>query len=205
MSDTPSRGRPSTLDAAQVVEAAVRQYWADDPLSVSINDICKATSTSKPAVYRAFGNDDGLKCCALTAYQAVAITPLLEIFQSAQNFEVTADSAIAFMLQDRDAAGLPRGCLFVMMRAQRHRFGPKTRAKIDQLRGLFLDGISAWIEAAKQKGQLAETLPTRIAVHHIDAQHAGAMRMQREGVPSEQIDALLRFGFAALRSAAYGR
>ena len=67
MSKAPSRGRPSTLDQDQIVETAVMQYWANDPLDVSINDICKLTGASKPGVYRAFGSDDGLKTKALEA------------------------------------------------------------------------------------------------------------------------------------------
>lgn len=201
MSKAPSRGRPSTLDHEQVVKTAVMQYWANDPLDVSINDICKLTGASKPGVYRAFGSDDGLKTKALEAYQDVAITPLLEIFQSGQSFDAIVDGVIAFMLQDRDALGLPKGCLFVMMRAQRQRLGPAASEKVEQLRTQFLTGVSAWVDDAKEQGQLAEALSTSIAAHYVDAQHAGAMRMQREGVPPGQIEAFLRYGFAALRSA----
>ena len=199
MSKAPSRGRPSTLDQDQIVETAVMQYWANDPLDVSINDICKLTGASKPGVYRAFGSDDGLKTKALEAYQHVAITPLLDIFQSGQSFDATVDEAIAFMLQDRDALGLPKGCLFVIMRAQRPRLGPAASKKVDQLRTQFLAEISTWVADAKTKGQISKALPTDIAAHYVDAQHAGAMRMQREGVLIEQIEAFLRYGFAALR------
>ena len=201
MSTVSSRGRPSTLDRDQVVHTAVMQYWANDPLDVSINDICKLTGASKPGVYRAFGSDDGLKSRALAAYGDVAIKPLLQIFQSGQRFDAIVDEAIAFMLQERDALGLPDGCLLVIMRAQRQRLGPAARDEVDHLRAKFLAGVSVWVEDAKQQGQIADALATDIVVHYIDAQHAGAMRMQREGVPQDQIEAFLRYGFAALRRA----
>ena len=135
----------------------------------------------------------------LESYEEVAIRPLLDIFRSGQSFDTAVASVISFMLQDRDAIGIPTGCLFVMMRAQRHRLGPATGEKIDQLRGDFLATIAAWVDDLKAKGQFREDLPTKVAALFVDAMHAGAMRMQREGVPTEQIDRFLRCGFEALR------
>ena len=195
----PSRGRPTTLDHDGVLHVALMQYWDHDPLSVSINDICKLTGASKPAIYRAFGSDDELKSKVLDVYEQVAIRPLLNIFEASQTFDATIEAAIAFMMQDRDVLNVPKGCLFVMMRTQHDRFGPKTMQKLDLLREQFERGISKWVECAKSKNQFDRNLPTAVAAHFIDAQHSGAMRMQKEGVPPDQIESFLRFGFAALR------
>jgi AcrR family transcriptional regulator len=197
-SSLPTRGRPTTLDQHAVLHVSLMQYWEDDPLSVSINDICKLSGASKPAIYRAFGSDDGLKSRVLDVYEQVAITPLLNIFKASQTFDATVDSAIDFMMQDRDLLGIPTGCLFVMMRTQHDRFGPKTVEKLDLLRERFQKGISNWVESAKSQNQFDKNLPTTVAAHFVDAQHAGAMRMQREGAPPDQIESFLRFGFATL-------
>ncbi|MGJ8533670.1 MAG: TetR/AcrR family transcriptional regulator [Alphaproteobacteria bacterium] len=197
---SPTRGRPSTLDQDEVLHVSLMQYWTHDPLAVSINDICKLTGASKPGIYRAFGSDDGLKSKVLDVYQNVAIAPLLDIFEARRTFDVTVEAVIAFMMQDREALGIPNGCLFVMMRSQQHRLGPKTVEKLDLLREGFRKGISDWVEDAKSKDQFDKNLPTTVAALFIDAQHAGAMRMQKEGVLSDQIESFLRFGFSALRS-----
>ncbi|MFT5870634.1 MAG: AcrR family transcriptional regulator [Paracoccaceae bacterium] len=197
-SSLPTRGRPTTLDQDAVLQVSLMQYWAHDPLSVSINDICKLTGASKPAIYRAFGSDDELKSRVLDVYEQVAIAPFLNIFEASQTFDATIDAVIDFMMQDRDVLGIPKGCLFVMMRTQHDRFGPKTVEKLDLLRERFQKGISSWVEGAKSQNQFDKNLPTTVAAQFVDAQHAGAMRMQKEGVPPDQIQSFLRFGFAAL-------
>lgn len=197
---SPSRGRPSTLNQDEVLQVSLMQYWVHDPLAVSINDICKLTGASKPGIYRAFGSDDGLKSAVLDTYQEAAIAPLLSIFKSGQDFDPTVEAVIAFMMQDREALGIPNGCLFVMMRSQQHRLGLQTAEKLDQLRQRFLGDISRWVEDVKSKDQFNKDLPTNVAALFVDAQHAGAMRMQREGVSANQIECFLRFGFTALRA-----
>lgn len=194
-----ARGRPRTLNQDEVLQVSLIQYWEHDPLAVSISDICKLTGASKPAIYRAFGSDDGLKAEVLALYEKVAIAPLLQIFEASRTFDETVEAAIAFMMQDRETLGIPNGCLFVMMRAQHHRFGPKTVKKLDLLRDRFRVGISNWVEDAKSKQQFDKNVPTTVATLLIDAQHAGAMRMQKEGVPPDQVESCLRVGFTALR------
>ena len=142
----------------------------------------------------------GLKSKVLDVYQELAIAPLLGIFAARRTFDVTVEAVITFMMQDREALGLPNGCLYVTMRSQQHRLGPKTVEKLDLLREQFQKGISDWVADAKTKGQIEKNVPTNVATLFIDAQHAGAMRMQKEDVHTEQIKSFLRFGFAALRS-----
>lgn len=196
----PTRGRPTTLDHAVVLKTALLEYWTYDPYSVSIADICKKTGTSKPAIYRAFGSDDGLKAEVLSLYQTLAVEPLLEIFASGKSFDESVDAVIAFLLQDRNVLGIPNGCLFVMLRAQQHRSGPITGQALKDLRQMFLEGISNWIEDMKSKTAFRQDVPTEIAALFVDAQHAGAMRMQKEDVALPQIESFLRCGFDALRA-----
>ena len=75
-----SRGRPKVLDRDRVLSVAMEQYWRHGPTKISVNDICKLSGSSKPAVYREFGSDDGLKATALLAHKAVAIDPFLACF-----------------------------------------------------------------------------------------------------------------------------
>lgn len=196
----PTRGRPTTLDHAVVLKTALLEYWTYDPYSVSIADICKKTGTSKPAIYRAFGSDDGLKAEVLSLYQTLAVEPLLEIFASSKSFDESVDAVTAFLLQDRNVLGIPNGCLFVMLRAQQHRSGPITGQALKDLRQMFLEGISNWIEDMKSKTAFRQDVPTEIAALFVDAQHAGAMRMQKEDVALPQIESFLRCGFDALRA-----
>ncbi|WP_171178191.1 TetR/AcrR family transcriptional regulator [Ruegeria sp. HKCCD8929] len=192
------RGRPKTLDRVHVLETAVMQYWEHGPTEVSINDICKLAQASKPGIYREFGSDDGLKAAALRTYQALAVDPFLALLTAEQPLARTLEEIVAFLMQDRDKLGIPKGCLFVSMRSQRDMFSPETLGTMDQLREHFLARLALWIDATKVAGEFRPEVPTKIAAHQIDTLHSGAMRMQRENVPASEIEGFLRFGLAAV-------
>jgi len=187
---TPTRGRPKTLDRDQVLQAALMEYWSKGPTDVSISDICGLTGTSKPGVYREFGSDDGLKVSVLETYHRLAIRPLIDILEKDQSTIDAIDALIGFMTQDRTNLGVPQGCLFVMMRAQSQQLGPSTCDKLHEVRRQLLDAYEAWITCSKSRGDFAD-IPTDVAALFMDAQHGGAMRMQREGVPNDTVVSVL--------------
>jgi AcrR family transcriptional regulator len=187
---TPTRGRPKTLDRDQVLQAALMEYWTKGPTDVSISDICGLTGTSKPGVYREFGSDDGLKASVLETYQRLAIRPLIDILERDQSTMDTINALIGFMTQDRTDFNIPQGCLFVMMRAQSQQLGPSTCDKLHEVRRQLLDAYEAWITCSKSRGDFAD-IPTDVAALFMDAQHGGAMRMQREGVPNDTVVSVL--------------
>ena len=192
-----ARGRPKTLDRDRVLQTALIQYWSKGPANVSINDICNLTGASKPGVYREFGSDDGLKKAVLEVYHGLAIQPVVDILEKSQLTKDTIDALIGFMTQDRAALGIPQGCLFVMMRAQSEHLGPSTCDKLNKVHRDLLAAYSEWIERAKLHGAFIN-IPTDIAALLLDMQHGGAMRMQREGVPGETIEIVLKFALEAV-------
>ena len=196
---TPKRGRPKTLDRDQILQTALLAYWSKGPTNVSISDICSMTGASKPGVYREFGSDDGLKKSVLETYHDLAVQPLIDILEKDQSTYETTDAVIGFMTQDRDQLGIPQGCLFVMMRAHVQHLGPSTCEALQDVRCDLFGAYEAWIERSKSRGEFAD-IPTDIAALFMDAQHGGAMRMQREGVPNDTIASVLGTAFRVLVS-----
>ena len=192
-----ARGRPKTLDRDRVLQTALIQYWSKGPANVSISDICNLTGASKPGVYREFGSDDGLKRAVLEVYHSLAIQPVIDILEKNQPTTDAIDALIGFMTQDRTALGIPQGCLFVIMRAQSEHLGPSTCDKLNKVHHDLLAAYSEWIERAKLHGEFIN-IPTDIAALLLDMQHGGAMRMQREGVPRETIESVLRVALGAV-------
>lgn len=194
---TQGRGRPKTLDRDQVLQEALMAYWSRGTKNVSISDICLATGASKPGVYREFGNDDGLKASALETYYILAVQPLIDIFEKDQSMCEAIDASVDYMTQDRTELGIPQGCLFVNMRAQSQQLGPLTRETLNAFRRSLLSAFAGWAERSKARGECTN-IPTDIAALYIDAQHGGAMRMQREGVPNETVANVLRMALCTL-------
>ena len=192
------RGRPKLLNGERVLSIAMEQYWRHGPTQVSINDICDLSGSSKPSVYREFGSDDRLKAAALLAYKAIAIDPLLARLNGMQPIAKTLNSIIDFIMQDRQLQNVPNGCLFALMKAQRHCFGPETQQCLDGVRTEFVSSFATWIDTSKSAGAFRKDIPTNAAVHQIEALHTGASSLQRDGESPEEIRQMLIFGLAAI-------
>jgi AcrR family transcriptional regulator len=192
------RGRPKFLNRERVLSIAMEQYWRHGPTQVSINDICDLSGSSKPSVYREFGSDDRLKAAALLAYKAIAIDPLLARLNGMQPIAKTLNSIIDFIMQDRQLQNAPDGCLFALMKAQRHCFGPETQQCLDGVRTEFVSSFATWIDTSKSAGVFRKDIPTNAAVHQIEALHTGASSLQRDGESPEEVRQMLTFGLAAI-------
>ena len=195
---TPKRGRPQTLDRDAVLKVALMCYWTDGPTRVSIGHICQAAKVSKPSLYREFSSDDGLKDAALGLYRKMVLVPFYDILNSEAGFGQQIQALIAFTIQDRHPLGIPSGCLQVAMRAHKEDLGPIASDKVALLRCEALETYEKWIERAKSRGELKANISSKAAALFCDAQNVGAMRMQREGVPSETIGQTLKLAFSAL-------
>lgn len=194
----PKRGRPQTLDREAVLNVALMCYWTDGPTRVSIGHICQAAKVSKPSLYREFGSDDGLKDAVLNLYRETVLVPFFNILKTDDAFHQQIEALIGFTIQDRQSLGIPSGCLQVAMRANREDLGAIARNKVDLMRNETLEAYEKWIERAKSRKEFRADISSKAAALFCDAQNGGAMRMQREGVPSETIGQTLKLAFSAL-------
>lgn len=194
-----SRGRPKTLDREHVLQTAMMSYWQDGPTEVPIGEICRRAGASKPAVYREFGNDDGLKNAALDAYRDLMLVPIHEVLASHLPFDQALDAFIDIICQDRSVQGVPEGCLFVAMRMQQSTIGDLASAKIDMLHAEMIDKYSAWIERAKSQGQFNSDIPTEVAAYHLCTQSNSALWLATTGLSHDLIKEILQLAFASLR------
>ena len=101
-------------------------------------------------------------------------------------------------MQDRKIQNVPDGCLFALMKAQRHCFGPETQQCLDGLRTEFVSSFAIWIDTSKSAGVFRKDIPTNAAVHQIEALHTGASSLQRDGESPEEVRQMLTFGLAAI-------
>src|SRR6056297_518766 len=126
----PARGRPRTMNAETVRDVAMTAYWQSDPADVSVNAICRMAGVSKPSLYRAFGSEDGLARAALDSYAERVLSDVFAILQSGAGLRKTLEALIDFASAD---PRMETGCLFYKMRAGKHRLGPQTRARVEEI------------------------------------------------------------------------
>ena len=128
--EKPIRGRPRKMNADAVRDIAMNAYWQKDPADVSINAICQMAGVSKPSVYREFGSEDGLSLATLDHYAHIVLSDVFAILHSGLGMAETLGALIEFASAD---PRMETGCLFHKMLAGKHRLGPKTVARVNEI------------------------------------------------------------------------
>lgn len=192
----PARGRPKTLDRAHALDAAIQSYWAEGVDGVSLNEICRRASVSKPALYREFKSEDGLMKAALVRYSDRALAPMHQALSADIPFTDALDELIAFATADHTKVGNPVGCMFVDMCGGRAKIGEATRDQLDNLKSELLGVYEGWVDRAKGKGEFPSTISTQFAAVYIEAQLSNAMSQQSRGENNETIREVLEMAFS---------
>lgn len=147
-----------------VLDVAVSAYQRTDPADVSVNAICQMAEISKPSLYRAFGSEDGLTRAALNRYADAVLRDLFAILHRGQDLEPTLDALIAFAVDD---VRLETGCLFYKMRAGKHRLGPQTRQRVDELDAAAVQAFEAYLQSQRAAGDWDSSQPTPFIARYV--------------------------------------
>ena len=189
------RGRPRTVQKKRAIELAMETYWKDGIQTLSLNELCRRSKISKPALYREFGNEDGLMKAALEYYRQVVIAPLLGLSELQKPFSLVAELAIVEMTSDR---GTPAGCLFTQMRLMKPRLGEVTLKYLKEVeierRGVFED----WYRKALEAGEVNSELQAEFAAEYIDTQFTIVLAQMYAGESPESIRNQARLAFQVL-------
>ena len=190
MSETPNkpgRGRPKTLDKANVTEVAMHAYWEDGPTEVSLNAICHRAGVSKPSVYRAFGNDDGLTHAALESYADEVLGKVLSITAGDDNFFSKIRQIAHLSAED---ALHTHGCLFVKMRAAKAQMGPQTQELIAQIDSIALEAFKTVLTEARASGEWPGEISVQLGAQYLHSQIGLALDQRARGEDPKETLAL---------------
>src|SRR6056297_126928 len=184
----PARGRPRTMNTEKVLDVAMTAYWQRDPADVSVNAICQMAGVSKPSLYRAFGSEDGLTRAALDTYAKRVLSDVFAILQSGKGLRDTLDALIGFASAD---PRMETGCLFYKMRAGKHRLGPETRARVDEIDAAGQAAYAAFLQAARDAGEWPEGLSIEAGAKYLGEQIALAITQRASGEDKARIREML--------------
>lgn len=166
------------MNADAVLDLAMTAYWQADPADVSVNAICQMAGVSKPSLYRAFGNEDGLTRAALDHYAARVLSDVFAILQTGESLHQTLQALIDFACAD---PRMDTGCLLVKMQAGRHRLGPETRQRLEELEGAALEAYTDMLRARHAAGDWPGDLCVETAARYLNAQIALAVTQRAQG------------------------
>ena len=190
------RGRPSKMNAQSVLDTAMQAYWSDDPADVSINAICELAKVSKPALYREFGNEDGLMAAVLERYAEHVLSDIFDILAKNMPLPETLEALVRFASDDPKMA---TGCVFYKMRAGKHRLGPTTRARVQAIDTGAVDAFAAYLEARRANGDWTNSVPTPTAARYLVEQMGLALTQRAAGEDPAQVRETFKLALAAIQ------
>jgi AcrR family transcriptional regulator len=192
-----SRGRPRTMDAEKVLDVAMTAYWQSDPADVSLNAICQMAGISKPSLYREFGSEDGLSRSALDRYAEQVLSEIFAILHGGKGLCETLAALIDFASDD---PRMETGCLFYKMRAGKHRLGPETRARVEEIDAAARAAYAAFLQAARDAGDLPNGPSVQAGAKYLGEQIALAITQRAAGEDKARIREMLTLALSVFTS-----
>lgn len=145
----------------ETATAAMHHFWVHGYCGSAMDDLVKATGSSRHGIYSAFGDKRGLFLAALDTYAATVVSPAFAQVE-APGADLGAIAAYFAQQIDRaEAGGLPgRGCLLV----------------------------NSQTEGTTQDGQVREKVEAHCA--RLTAGFANALRGEAPGAPAATVERL---------------
>lgn len=173
-----TRGRPRTTDAAHILDVAMAAYWRDDPSDVSLNSICRMAEVSKPSLYREFGSEDGLTRATLDRYAEQVLSDVFAILRAGDGLRATLDALIHFACDD---PRMETGCVFYKMRSGKHRLGPETRARVDELDAAARGAYETFLQGCRDAGEWPAGRSVQVGARYLSEQISLAITQRASG------------------------
>lgn len=176
------------MSAEKVLDVAMTAYWRADPADVSVNAVCQMASISKPSLYREFGSEDGLTRAVLDTYAERVLSAVFAILHSGRGLHGTLDALIDFASAD---PRMETGCLFYKMRAGKHRLGPKTRRRVEEIDAAAQAAYATFLQAARDAGDWPDGLSIEAGAQYLGEQIALAITQRASGENQARIREML--------------
>ncbi len=183
------------MKADAVLDVAMTAYWNSDPADVSVNAICQMAGISKPSLYREFGSEDGLMRAVLDSYAERVLSAIFLILQSGEGLQDTLDALIDFAAAD---PRMETGCLFYKMRAGKHRLGPQTRARVEEIDAAAQAVYVAFLSSCRDADTWPERLSIEAGARYLGEHLALAITQRASGEDPARIREMMSLALSAL-------
>ncbi len=176
------------MNADKVIDVAMTAYWQHDPADVSVNAICQMAGISKPSLYRAFGSEDGLTRAVLDSYAEQVLSAVFAILHGGQGLRDTLAALVDFASED---PRMETGCLFYKMRAGKHRLGPVTRARVDEIDAAAQAAYADFLRSCRDAGDWPDGLSVDAGAKYLGEQITLAITQRTSGEDPARIREML--------------
>jgi TetR/AcrR family transcriptional repressor of nem operon len=193
-------GRPREFDEEQVLDAAMKAFWANGYESTSLADLVSVTGLHKGSLYQAFGDKHSLFIQTLKRY-------LHNVRQHKNQVLESADTPLGgiravlhgFIDMSKHDSTCPQGCMAVKMLVEMAPHDPEVKRIMDEHKAGMQSTICSRVTQAQANGELGTdrspemiTSLIMIFMDGLATQATGPMNVdEAHAVLNAQLDALL--------------
>lgn len=193
-------GRPRQFEEDQVLDAAMRAFWAKGFEATSLKDLMDATGLHKGSLYQAFGDKHALFERALDNYLGEMRRHKSEILKTAVS-PLDGIRAVGHMMIDMADAdpACPKGCMAINALVELAPHDPRVQATLSTHMDGMRKSMSEAFSAAQANGQVSDARPPELLTLMLMTFMAGMAttmkglltKPQAHQLLDEQIDALV--------------
>lgn len=193
---TSKRGRPVGFDRAEVLDRAMRVFWAKGFAATSMNDLIAAMGIASPSLYAAFGSKASLYQAALRHYMALHEGIVLRAMQLP-----TARGSIEALLLNAvtvfSHTDFPSGCMVEQTAGEAGDMSPELVMSLGGMREANNENFHARLRRGVEDGDVPAEADIQAVASFYATVHKGLSLSSRGGTGTSELNSVVTSAMAA--------
>ncbi len=145
----------------QVLDAAMRLFWAKGYPGTSMQDIVHATGLQGPSIYNAYGNKRGLFNVVLGHYSEQVMALWVKAVQEAPTARLAIERLLKAIVKQHFDPTTPGGCLVALAAQECRLHDTDTQTAVAKEIRKLDDAVCARLSKGKSDGEFSDDLDPR--------------------------------------------
>jgi AcrR family transcriptional regulator len=193
---TPRRGRPVGFDRAEVLDEAMRVFWAKGFAATSMNDLIAAMGIASPSLYAAFGSKANLYQAALNHYVEIhegIVSRAMQLPTARETIEALLRNAVTVFSR----TDFPSGCMVEQTAGEAGDMSPELVTSLHDMREANNENFSARLRKGVEDGDVPAGIDIEAVASFYAAVHKGLSLSARGGTGTKELSSVVDSAMAA--------
>ena len=169
--------RPKAFNQDEVLDKAVKVFWAKGYEATSMQDLVDAMGIQRGSLYATFGNKQQLFLQSLERYGKVVVKQFLDILESKPSAIESIELFFAQLVEHLLTAGPLRSCLVTNSAIERGLRDEQTKQQVLHLLNALEMGFYKTLQRAQKKGELSTQLDLKKVARFLTSNMQGLLVM----------------------------
>jgi len=169
--------RPKIFNEEDVIDKAVKVFWAKGYEATSMQDLVNAMGIQRGSLYATFGSKQQLFLKSLNRYSHTVVKSLLDILNSKPSAIESIELFFSQLVQHLLTAGELRSCLVTNSAIERGLRDDETKQLVLQLLNALESGFYQTLLRAKDNNELSTEIDLKLLANYLTSSMQGLLVM----------------------------